>query len=111
MRTLRDATPAPRDLTNAEFTTLRLRLLKITALVIETAVRLRFAFATAFPEADLTTSGRRRRSARGVRRNRWGRMPCSLVKSAASSAVKIGTTTHALLVEQQNLCDSVNTMG
>ena len=36
---LRDAIPKPRDLANAEFSTLRLRLMKIAARVIETASR------------------------------------------------------------------------
>ena len=37
MLTVRDAIPRPRDLARAEFTTLRLRLLKIAARVIETS--------------------------------------------------------------------------
>jgi hypothetical protein len=53
MLTIRDAIPAPRDLAKAEFTTLRLRLLKIAARVTETAARVRLAFAAACPEADL----------------------------------------------------------
>jgi hypothetical protein len=51
--TVRDAIPRPRDLATAEFTTIRLRLLKIAARVIETAGRVRLAFAAACPEADL----------------------------------------------------------
>jgi hypothetical protein len=51
--TVRDAIPKPRDLATAEFTTIRLRLLKIAARVIETAGRVRLAFAAAYPEADL----------------------------------------------------------
>jgi hypothetical protein len=53
---VRDAIPAPRDLAKAEFSTLRLRLLKIAARVIETATRVRLAFAAACPEADLFCS-------------------------------------------------------
>jgi hypothetical protein len=53
---VRDAIPAPRDLAKAEFSTLRLRLLKIAARVIETASRVRLAFAAACPEADLFCS-------------------------------------------------------
>lgn len=53
MLTIRDAIPAPRDLAKAEFTTLRLRLLKIAARVTETAARVRLAFAAACPEADI----------------------------------------------------------
>jgi len=53
MLTVRDAIPKPRDLANAEFSTLRLRLIKIAARVIETASRVRIAFAAGCPEADL----------------------------------------------------------
>ena len=53
MLTVRDAIPKPRDLANAEFSTLRLRLIKIAARVIETATRVRLAFAAGCPEADL----------------------------------------------------------
>ena len=53
MLTVRDAIPKPRDLANAEFSTLRLRLIKIAARVIETASRVRLAFAAGCPEADL----------------------------------------------------------
>jgi hypothetical protein len=54
--TVRDAIPKPRDLATAEFKTIRLRLLKIAARVIETAGRVRLAFAAACPEADLFRS-------------------------------------------------------
>src|SRR5512139_3981563 len=53
MLTVRDAIPKARDLAKAEFTTLRLRLLKIAARVVETASRVRLAFAACHPEADL----------------------------------------------------------
>jgi len=53
---VRDANQSPRDLSKAEFSTLRLRLLKIAARVIETASRVRLAFAAACPEADLFRS-------------------------------------------------------
>lgn len=53
---VRDAIPSPRDLAKAEFSTLRLRLLKIAARVIETASRVRLAFAAACPEAELFCS-------------------------------------------------------
>ena len=56
MLTVRDAIPKARDLATAEFATLRLRLLKIAARVIETASRVRLAFAAACPEADLFRS-------------------------------------------------------
>jgi hypothetical protein len=53
-----DAIPKQRDLAKAEFATLRLRLrlIKIAARVIETASRLRLAFAACHPEADLFAS-------------------------------------------------------
>ena len=53
MLTLRDAIPKPQPLANAEFTTLRLRLIKIAARVIETATRVRIAFAASCPQAEL----------------------------------------------------------
>ena len=40
-------------LASAEFTTLRLRLLKVAARVVESASRIRIAFASACPDADL----------------------------------------------------------
>ena len=51
--TLRDAIPKAHALATAEFATLRLRLLKLGARVIETASRVRLAFAAACPEAPL----------------------------------------------------------
>ena len=53
MLTVRDAIPKPQALATAEFTTLRMRLLKIAARVTETATRIRIAFAAACPEAEL----------------------------------------------------------
>ena len=53
MLTVRDAIPKMRDLAKAEFATLRLRLIKIAARVVETASRVRLAFAACCPEADL----------------------------------------------------------
>ena len=53
MLTLRDTVPKMNPLSAAEFTTLRQRLLKIAARVIETATRVRIAFAAASPEAAL----------------------------------------------------------
>ena len=53
MLTVRDAIPKPQPLASAEFTTLRLRLIKIAARVIETATRVRIAFAAACPQAEL----------------------------------------------------------
>ena len=56
MLKLRDAIPRPQPLAKAEFTTLRTRLIKIAARVMETASRVRVAFAAAHPEADLFAS-------------------------------------------------------
>ena len=56
MLTVRDAIPKTRELAKAEFATLRIRLLKIAARVVETASRVRLAFAAACPEADLFRS-------------------------------------------------------
>ena len=56
MLKLRDAIPQPQPLARAEFTTLRVRLLKVAARVIETASRVRIAFAAACPDAALFAS-------------------------------------------------------
>jgi len=53
MLTVRDAIPKVHALATAEFTTLRLRLLKIAARISETATWVRLAFAAATPEAAL----------------------------------------------------------
>lgn len=53
---LRNAIPKPQALACAEFTTLRMRLLKIGARIVETASRVRIAFAAAHPEAALFAS-------------------------------------------------------
>jgi len=53
MLTVRDVIPRQQPLAGAEFTTLRLRLLKIAARVTETATRVRVAFAAACPDATL----------------------------------------------------------
>jgi hypothetical protein len=53
MLTVRNAIPRPQPLANAEFATLRMRLLKIAARITETATRVRIAFATGCPEANL----------------------------------------------------------
>jgi len=45
--------PKAKALANAEFATLRLRLIKVAARVIETASRIRVAFASACPDAEL----------------------------------------------------------
>jgi hypothetical protein len=53
MLTVRDAIPRQQALATAEFVTLRMRLLKIAARIIETATRVRIAFAAVCPEAEL----------------------------------------------------------
>ena len=53
MLTVRDTIPRSRALATTEFATLRLRLLKLGARVIEAASRVRLAFAAACPEAEL----------------------------------------------------------
>ena len=51
--TVRDAIPSPQPLATAQFTTLRMRLIKIAARITEIATRVRIAFAAACPEAEL----------------------------------------------------------
>lgn len=53
MLTMRDAIPTADALAKAEFATIRLRLLKLGARVIETASRVRLAFAAACPDAAI----------------------------------------------------------
>ena len=56
MLAVRDAIPKSRDLAKAEFATVRLKLIKIAARVVEMASRVRLAFAAACPNADLFAS-------------------------------------------------------
>src|SRR6202047_3003726 len=53
MLTVRDAIPKAHALATAEFNTIRLRLLKLGARVVEMAPRVRLAFAAAVPDATL----------------------------------------------------------
>jgi hypothetical protein len=53
---VRDAIPSPQPLATAAFTTLRLRLIKIGACIIETVRQVRIAFTSACPEAALFAS-------------------------------------------------------
>ena len=53
MLALRDAIPAASPLAKAEFATLRLRLIKLGARVVEKASRIRIHFASACPDAAL----------------------------------------------------------
>ena len=50
---IRDAIPAASPLAKAKFATLRIRLLKISACVVEKAARIRIHFASACPDAAL----------------------------------------------------------
>jgi hypothetical protein len=58
MLTVRDAIPRTHALATAEFATIRLRLLKLSARVIEMASRVRLAFAAACPDATLIPANR-----------------------------------------------------
>ena len=51
--TMRERIPKPHELAGAEFATIRLHLLKVAGRVIETASRVRIAFAAACPHAVL----------------------------------------------------------
>ena len=53
MRTIRDAIPKAQPLASGEFSTIRLRLLKIAVRVKETGSRIRLAFAVNCPDAEL----------------------------------------------------------
>ncbi len=53
MLAVRDAIPKTHALAVAEFATLRWRLLKLGARILETASRVRLAFAAACPDAAL----------------------------------------------------------
>ena len=53
MWAVRRALPPTVALRTAEFATIRARLIKVAARVIETASRVRLAFAAGCPEADL----------------------------------------------------------
>ena len=55
MRTLRDAIPKPQPLARGEFSTIRLRLLKIAVRIKETASRVRLAFAANCPTPRCST--------------------------------------------------------
>jgi len=53
MREVRDAIPRPQPLASGEFSTIRLRLLKIAVRIKETATRIRLAFASNCPDPAL----------------------------------------------------------
>ena len=53
MLTVRDAIPKSHPIATAEFTTLRMRLLKIAGRITETATLVRIAFAAACPQTAL----------------------------------------------------------
>lgn len=50
---LRQAVPATATMRNAEFATIRIRLIKVAARVVDTASRIRVAFASACPDTDI----------------------------------------------------------
>jgi hypothetical protein len=53
MLTVRDEIPKPQPLASGEFSTIRLRLLKVAVRIKETASRVRLAFAANCPDAEL----------------------------------------------------------
>ena len=53
IRMVRDAIPKPQPLASGEFAAIRLRLLKVAVRIRETASRVRLAFASNCPDADL----------------------------------------------------------
>ena len=53
MLTVRQAIPASQPLASGDFSTLRLRLLKIAVRIRETASRIRLAFTSHCPDAEL----------------------------------------------------------
>ena len=53
LRTTQDSIPATQPLASGEFSTIRLRLLKIAVRIKETASRIRMAFASNCPDAAL----------------------------------------------------------
>jgi Transposase DDE domain group 1 len=53
VREIHDAIPQPQPLANGEFSTIRLRLLKIAVRIKETATRVKLAFASNCPDAAL----------------------------------------------------------
>ncbi|KON63443.1 hypothetical protein KOEU_30690 [Komagataeibacter europaeus] len=53
MLTVREAIPRPQPLATAEFTTLRMRLIKVAGRVIETATRVRIACPEPAPARQL----------------------------------------------------------
>jgi hypothetical protein len=59
MLTIRDTIPKGHALATAEFTTIRVRLLKLGARVVEMASRVRLAFAAACPDATFDPPHRR----------------------------------------------------
>jgi hypothetical protein len=89
MLKLRDAIPQPQPLARAEFTTLRMRLLKVAARVIETASRVRIAFAAACPDAALFASLERCLQAAGPRLT--GRVPRNRLSPVTPRSLPLAT--------------------
>lgn len=78
MLTFRDAVPGAHAFSKAEFATPRPRVLKIGARILETALRVRIAFAASHPEATLFRElaiGRHPPDRRDTAQNRNARRP------------------------------------
>ena len=85
---LRHAMPATAALRTAEFATIRLRLIKLAARVIETATRIRVAFASACPKADTF-----RQIARALcPAPTWPVRPCRRHRSPSRSSANLSKT-------------------
>lgn len=90
---VRDAIPKAHALAKAEFTTIRLRLLKVAARVTETASRVRIAFASPAPTPSSSAtwrgrSGRPRPEPRGVKPLPTRSLPPTRSTRSAYAAVK-----------------------
>jgi hypothetical protein len=70
---VRDAIPRSHALATAEFTTLRMRLLKIAGRISETATRVRIAFAAACPKPRFSVASRS--ASNPPDRDTWGDRP------------------------------------
>ncbi|WP_407046171.1 transposase [Mesorhizobium abyssinicae] len=88
MLTLREAVPTTHRLRNAEFATLRLRLLKLGARVIETVSLVRLAFA-AYPEASLFRVRQQSATGRTITLGQQARRTIQLPPSSAFTSLDI----------------------
>ena len=89
MLAVRDAIPKERDLAKAEFATLRLKLLKIAARVVEMASRVRLALAAACPEAELSSPPCPPRSCRADLERRGAKPPFAPPSPPTRSTVPV----------------------